>query len=138
PIMIHKHTFDLVHDNLISLKYDGAVGLSCDDTKLIAAFCPYYDQEHDAHFILGNTGEPYRLINPDIFQEVLDMAITHFSFQLCLWCLQVPVPKVPTMVVAVLGIANDLSADMLIDYLWQVIQGLLECNINVQSYACDG
>lgn len=72
PIGIHECAFDLVRDNLISLKYDGTVGLSCDDTKLMAAFRPYYDQERDAHFILGNTGEPYRLIDPDIFQEVLD------------------------------------------------------------------
>jgi hypothetical protein len=42
------------------------------------------------------------------------------------------------MVVAALGIADDLNADTLINYLWQVIQGLLERNIKVWSYACDG
>ena len=41
------------------------------------------------------------------------------------------------MVVASLGI-NDLSAERLIEYLWQVNQGLLVQNIKVRSYACDG
>ncbi|KAF8228715.1 hypothetical protein L208DRAFT_1485664 [Tricholoma matsutake] len=103
----------------------------------MSAFCPYYDQEHDAHFILGNTGEPYRLIDPDAFQDVLDSGVLEKAMKLCLWCLQVPIPKVPTMVIASLGI-NDLNAETLIEYWWQVIQGLLSWNIEVRSYACDG
>ena len=82
-IGIHDRAFDLVRDNLIMLKYDGPVGLSCDDTKLMAAFHPYYDQKHDAHFILGNTGEPYQLIDPDAFQNVLDSGILEKAMKVC-------------------------------------------------------
>ncbi|KAF8209530.1 hypothetical protein K438DRAFT_1503605, partial [Mycena galopus ATCC 62051] len=55
-----------------------------------------------------------------------------------LWCLTIPVPGVTPIIVAALPIANDLKADMLLKYLIQVIDGLIDHNINVISYACDG
>ncbi|RDB22734.1 hypothetical protein Hypma_009977 [Hypsizygus marmoreus] len=56
-IGIHEQAFDMVRDNLEALKYNGPVGLSCDDTKLTAAFRPYFDKERGKHYIIGNHQE---------------------------------------------------------------------------------
>ncbi|KAJ7827971.1 hypothetical protein B0H14DRAFT_3719732 [Mycena olivaceomarginata] len=61
---------------------------------------------------------------------------SHFLIRL--WCLTIPVPGVTPIIVAALPIANDLKADVLLKYLIQVIDGLIDHNINVISYACDG
>ncbi|KAJ7722682.1 hypothetical protein B0H16DRAFT_1334577, partial [Mycena metata] len=55
-----------------------------------------------------------------------------------LWCLTIPVPGVAPIIVAAIPIANDLKADVLLEYLIKVINGLLDNKIKVISYACDG
>lgn len=53
------------------LNYDGPLGLSCDDTQLLAALRPYYDSKTGKHYVLGGTDGPMLLAEPDKFQEVL-------------------------------------------------------------------
>ena len=48
-----------------------ARSLSCDDTKLQAALCSYFDQERDGYCILGSTGEPLLIANPAGFNDML-------------------------------------------------------------------
>jgi hypothetical protein len=58
--------------------------------------------------------------------------------QIHLWCLQVPLPKIPTIVVAALAIPNNLNAEQLLVFLDQILDGLLQRNIKIVSYAADG
>jgi hypothetical protein len=47
-------------------------------------------------------------------------------------------PKVTPIIIAALPIPNSLKADDLLDYGKQILYGLLDRNIQVVSYACDG
>lgn len=60
-----------------------------------------------------------------------------FNVKLRLFVLQVPLPKVPPIILAGIGISN-LDAPSLFVYLKQIIDGLIAHGIQVRSYACDG
>ena len=61
----------MVRNYLNSIDYDGPVGLSCDDTKLFAAFRPYFNAIEDAYYVVGCTGPPMRIIDIDDFNKQL-------------------------------------------------------------------
>ena len=71
PIGIQDSTFDLVIEHLQKLDYKGPLSLACDDTKLLPAFRPYVDKETGQHFILGSTGEPFLVANPEELTSVI-------------------------------------------------------------------
>jgi hypothetical protein len=58
--------------------------------------------------------------------------------QLRLWCLTIPLPKVPPVLVHAMPIPNNLTADTLLTYSLDIIMGLTARDIKVVSYACDG
>lgn len=62
-------------EQLKKLNYYGPVGLSCDDTKLTPAFRPYYDKTTDKHYLLGSTGKPMVLADPDDLANVIEQGI---------------------------------------------------------------
>lgn len=64
-----------MEDHLKLLEYNGPVALSCDDTKLLAALRPYYNQELDGYYMIGHIGEPYRIADVDAFREVTESGI---------------------------------------------------------------
>jgi hypothetical protein len=74
PIGLQDRCWDLVKDRLRVYDYTEPVGLSCDDTKLFAAFRPYYDLEREKYFILGCTGEPLEINDPDDFSRIVKEA----------------------------------------------------------------
>jgi hypothetical protein len=47
------------------------VGLACDDTKLLPALRPYFDRATEQHYLLGSTGEPMLLADPDELAAVI-------------------------------------------------------------------
>ena len=59
-------------------------------------------------------------------------------FQVRLWCLQVPLPKVAPIIVAALPISNNLTAEQLVIYTQRILHGLFDRDIRVVSYACNG
>lgn len=71
PVGIQPRTFELVEDMLRKLQYSGPVALSCDDTKLLASFRPYYDEDQKKYFVMGHTGDPYELVDHEAFQRVV-------------------------------------------------------------------
>lgn len=60
------------------------------------------------------------------------------SGKLRLWCLQIPFPKVPPIIVAGKAIAEGNKAEDLLIHLRVIVYGLLEKGIRVISYAADG
>ena len=71
PIGIQDRCFELAIEHLKRLEYSGPVGLACDDTKLLPALRPYYDKATDKHYILGGTGQPLILADPEELTSVL-------------------------------------------------------------------
>ena len=71
PIGIQDETFEQIALHLKTLKYDGPLGLACDDTQLLAALHPYYDSKADKHYLLGGTDGPLLLAEPEKVAEVI-------------------------------------------------------------------
>jgi hypothetical protein len=71
PIEPCPRSFQLVRHYLNSINYDGPVGLSCDDSKLFAAFRPYFNTAEDAYYVVGCTGSPLRIADIDDFNDQL-------------------------------------------------------------------
>ena len=135
---ISEKTFQLARDHLKQIDYDGPVALSCDDTKLLASFRPYFDKELDGYYVMGHVGEPLRLLEPSSFSDMTGNNNLEKASKLRLWCLQVPIPNVPPIILAVLGISNKQKAADLFKYLWDIINGLIDHGIKITSYAADG
>ncbi|KAJ7923660.1 hypothetical protein B0H13DRAFT_1864644 [Mycena leptocephala] len=55
-----------------------------------------------------------------------------------LWCLTIPLPGIAPLVVAAMPIHDFMSADDLLGPLLKFVFGLLDRNIRVTLYACDG
>ncbi|KAF7973318.1 hypothetical protein HWV62_15563 [Athelia sp. TMB] len=139
PIGIQERSFELVVEHLRKLDYDGPVGLACDDTKLTPAFRPYYDSTTKNHYLLGSTSKPMVLADPDQLSKAIEDGNLKKATKIRLWCLQVPLPGIPTIIVAGLGIDDSLSAEDLLELLIDIlIDGLLARNIWVCNYAADG
>jgi hypothetical protein len=58
-------------EHLAALKYNGPVGLSCDDTKLFPSFRIYWDATEKVHLLIGRTDGPLRVADPDFVKEIL-------------------------------------------------------------------
>ncbi|KAF8905727.1 hypothetical protein CPB84DRAFT_1823080 [Gymnopilus junonius] len=138
PTGIQNRTFSLVIDRLNQLQYDGPVALSCDDTKLLASLRPYYDHDREGFFLMGQVGEPMQLVDHEAFRTVVEENEFQKATKLRLWCIQVPLPKIPTIIVAAMPIPDNLTASNLMEYLWDIVSGFLQRNIKISSYAADG
>lgn len=71
PIEPCQRSYTMVRNYLDSINYAGPVGLSCDDTKLFAAFRPYWNAIEDTYYVVGCTGLPLRIANIEEFQHHL-------------------------------------------------------------------
>ena len=58
--------------------------------------------------------------------------------QLRLWCIQIPLIGIPSMIIAAEAIPNNLTAEELYLKSKEVIDGLKSHGVNVVSYSCDG
>ncbi|PPQ84235.1 hypothetical protein CVT24_004308 [Panaeolus cyanescens] len=112
--------------------YDGHVALSCDDTKLLPALRLFYDHDNQCHFLIGGTEGPIRVADPNQVQTVLA------ELQVRFWCLTLPSPKIPPVLVAAVPIGDDLTVHDLFPLLKTVIDGLIDHDIRIVSYASDG
>ncbi|KAJ7504710.1 hypothetical protein B0H11DRAFT_1709383 [Mycena galericulata] len=137
-MVLGERNFALVQEYLAAIKYDGPVGLSCDDTKLFPALRVYHDKEKKADYLVGAVGGPIQVLDPEHMTKVLADANTVKATKVRVWCLTVPLPGITPLVVAAMPIRDDMSADELLIPLETILYGLTERNICVISYACDG
>lgn len=137
------------------------MALSADDTKLLDAFSLFYDRQSGSWFIVGGAGEPLLITDPDSFEEELARAKLEKATKvsnlvgvaspnrLCLvellvplqvrvWCIIVPLPRIPPIVLAAMAITDRVTAEELTRYTHRIIDGLHEKDIWPVSYACDG
>ncbi|KAJ7586218.1 hypothetical protein C8J56DRAFT_1052590 [Mycena floridula] len=138
PIGITPRTFTLAAAHLENLNYSGPVALSCDDTKLSPALRPFWDSDRQGFCMLGSTGEPLLVANPELPEQAIQQANIQKATKLRLWCLQVPMPSIPTIILAALGISASMDASELWHLLRKIIDGLIGLKIPLRSYACDG
>lgn len=156
PLVISPETFLRVRKRLDAVHYSGPVGLSCDDTKLLSGLRMFWDTLKQKYLLVGGIDGPLEVADPEQVQAMMDdPAITkgtkvQFSSilllsnicltiaQIRLWVVQIPLPKMMPIVVAVLPISDRLKVPELLKLLEDVVSGLICQKINVISYACDG
>jgi len=156
PRTICNECFIHTRDYVESVEYTGPVALGCDDTKLHPSLQVYWDTVLETHVLVGTTiTEVIVVSNPEELEGLLlehkDKVATKvqtapYSFgqtgnlllQLRLWCIVIPLIRIPSMIVAAEAISNDLPAHQLYPKSLAVIEGLKNHGVNVVSYACDG
>ncbi|TFY61180.1 hypothetical protein EVJ58_g4673 [Rhodofomes roseus] len=141
PETICVRTFELAVAYLSSVDYKGPVALSCDDSKLHAAYRTYWDPEKQAHILVGGIEGPRAVANPDELRDILcsrNNDPKSKASKLRLWCLQIPLPGIPPLILAAKAIPDNLDARELFVLSHELIVGLSERGVHVVSYACDG
>ncbi|KAK1226504.1 Methionine--tRNA ligase, mitochondrial [Marasmius sp. AFHP31] len=138
PLDIEAETFKRAAHHLDIMNWDGPVAISCDDTKLTPALRPYYNKAEDQYYLVGAVGKPLVLASPDDFRRVVTQGLAEKATKLRLFCMQIALPGVPSIILAAKAIPSSLNAATLTEYSWEILSGLLEKGIKVCSYACDG
>jgi hypothetical protein len=159
PASLSKRTFEIAKGYLTARNYYGPVALACDDTKLHPALRTYWDPVTKLDYVVGHTGDPIPVADAEELRTVLDelreqkseatkvcsLNCRHFlvliviaHLKLRLWAIQIPFPKVPPIIIAAKAISNALNARQLHEYSQYIILGLLQGDIKIVSYSCDG
>ncbi|TDL15221.1 hypothetical protein BD410DRAFT_809111 [Rickenella mellea] len=137
PIGITDQTFKLAKDYVQSLNYLGPLSLSCDDTKLHPALKMFWDPIKNCCFLLGGIGEPMAVANARELESVLRSQLEKAT-KIRLWCLSIPLPNVPPLILAAKAIPSNMKSQELYSYGHAIISGLVERGLRIISYACDG
>ena len=116
------------------------LALSVDDTKLLPAFRPYFDGSTKKWYIVGNTGEPLEVSDLGALESQLEDARASLATKLRLWVLQIPLPYVPPLVLAVVPLASSTNVAMLADFEKRLLNILLESDksVCIVSLGSDG
>ncbi|KAF9780852.1 hypothetical protein BJ322DRAFT_1112246 [Thelephora terrestris] len=76
--------------------------------------------------------------NPEELQNLLARLEDKVATKLRLWCIQIPLIGIPSMIVAAEAIPNNLTAEELYEKSREVIDNLKSHGINAVSYSSDG
>ncbi|ETW82370.1 hypothetical protein HETIRDRAFT_315019 [Heterobasidion irregulare TC 32-1] len=139
PLKLGHETFDRVCNYIQKdLKYEGPLGPSCDDTKLLSTLRTYWDALAKTYYLVGHTGKPIVVANPEELEALLKSEMLEKATKVCVWCVQIPMPKASSIVTHVLAIPNSCDAEELQAYSDKIICGLVQRGLKVISYTCDG
>ncbi|KAI0258486.1 hypothetical protein BC834DRAFT_797740, partial [Gloeopeniophorella convolvens] len=89
---------------------DAPLAIGVDDTKLEQSIEPYYDSSRQKWFMVGGTGEPLEVSDISALEAEILEAREHMAQKLRLWTLQILLPHVPPLILAVMPIASTTSA----------------------------
>ncbi|TFY58102.1 hypothetical protein EVG20_g8283 [Dentipellis fragilis] len=139
---IGPHTLRHAQEYILDYAYpsDGPLVLAVDDTKLTPVFHPYLDGETGKYFIVGGTGDPFEVNDLDYLQQQLEDAAESKASKLHLWSLQIPLPYVPPLILALAPIGTSMSAIQLAELELEVLDLLLQASpwFCIISLASDG
>ncbi|KAF4603080.1 hypothetical protein EYR38_003485 [Pleurotus pulmonarius] len=140
---IHPRILDRAREYLANYGYPEDAPLSCavDDTKLLLSLRPYYDSAKDKWFLVGNTGEPMEVIDVDLLHEQIKQAGDLLATKLRLWTLNIPLPHVPPLILAVQALTDKNNAVELATTERRVLEILIvePANpLNIVSLGSDG
>ncbi|KAJ7150342.1 hypothetical protein C8R46DRAFT_1358417 [Mycena filopes] len=142
PIGIVDETFVYATQYLKDYNYPlgGPLSLSVDDTKLFPALRPLYDGVKQRWYIVGTTGEHIVVPNAEALHATLDEleSTAELATKLRLWVLQIPLPGVPPLVVAITPIGSKVKGPELADWQIQLMEGLVSRGFRITSSGGDG
>jgi hypothetical protein len=124
---ISPQTLQRAHKYLEDYNYpaEAPLALSVDDTKLLPAFHPYFDRLAGKWFLVGNVGEPLEVSNIDELADQINSAREHLATKLRLWVLQIPLPHIPPLILAVMPLASSTDATTLAAMEQQLLKILI-------------
>ncbi|KDR83159.1 hypothetical protein GALMADRAFT_206799 [Galerina marginata CBS 339.88] len=119
---------------------EGPVVTGVDDTKLLAAFRPYYDKQAKKWFVTGGTGEPMEVADIAQLEAQLADAKVSKAVKLRLWSLGIPLPNIPPLILAASPIGSKNNAKELAEMEANVLKLLIDSptNFNITSLGSDG
>ena len=116
------------------------LALSVDDTKLLPAFRPYFDGSTKKWHVVGNIGEPLEVSDLGILESQIESARASLATKLRLWVLQIPLPYVPPLILAVVPLASSTNAETLANFEKELLHILLgsDKSLCIVSLGSDG
>src|SRR6267154_3431422 len=70
--------------------------------------------------------------------SLFDSEDTDDCFEMRLWGIQMPMPDIPTIVVAALAISSKADAGELLEYFIVLLDGLVERGLKIVAYCVNG
>ncbi|KAJ7197465.1 hypothetical protein GGX14DRAFT_574247 [Mycena pura] len=142
PIGFKPQTYDNAKKYCADYGYPlGApVSVAVDDTKLHAALRPFYDGPKKKWYIVGTTGEPMEVMDPDEINSILEelRRTGELATKLRLWIMQIPLSKIPSLVLAVKAIGNKVKGKQLAVWQLELMRGLISHGFRVAGSGGDG
>ena len=120
--------------------HNAPLALSVDDTKLLPAFRPYYDGTTKKWYLLGITGGPLEITDISTLETQINNARESLASKVRLWTLQIPLPHIPPLILAVVPLASSTDAAMLANFEQQLLDILLgsDSTLCIVSLGSDG
>jgi len=133
-----EHAFKYLRD--YNYPQNAPLALSVDDTKLLPAFRPYFDGSTKKWYVLGNIGEPLEVSDLGALESRIESARVSLATKLRLWVLQIPLPHVLPLILAVVPLASSTNAETLAIFKQQLLCILLgsDQSLCVVSLGSDG
>ncbi|KAF8687978.1 hypothetical protein AX14_003566 [Amanita brunnescens Koide BX004] len=137
PLSICADTFLRAKEYCEALDYSGPIGLGCDETKLQSGLHLYWNTCDGAHYLVGGVNGPIRVIDAERVDSVMSDQNIVLGTKIHLWVIQIPLPGMRPAVLAAIPVSS-LKAPELLEFHDNIISGLLDVNLHVISYSCDG
>ncbi|KAF8219154.1 hypothetical protein L208DRAFT_1383096 [Tricholoma matsutake] len=122
---------------LLKYEYNGPLVLSWDDTNLEFALS-VYEESKSVFLVLGGTDGPIQVTSHDEVEAVLSDATVRLTEKLCLWILNIPLPKIPPIMVATVACGPKDSAEALSQMHFELDALLHDHGIHPISLSSDG
>ncbi|KDQ59295.1 hypothetical protein JAAARDRAFT_715845, partial [Jaapia argillacea MUCL 33604] len=132
PVRVEKYVSDF------SYPRNAPLHSLVDDSKLIPSLLPFWDGPKEKWFITGSTGDAWEVGDIEKLQDELKNANIIKATKIRLWAVQIPLPAVPPLVLAVVPIAGSTTAVKLFRMEKELLDCLLPRRFNIISLASDG
>jgi hypothetical protein len=123
---------------------DGPLAIGVDDTALLEAIRPFFDPVRKKWFAIGLVGDPVELSddidNADEFRQQLEHAGHAKAGKLRLWTLQIPLSRIPPLIIAVAAIFSGTDSSTLAQMDEELLRVLMkrEEPLHIISIGSDG
>jgi hypothetical protein len=122
--------------------HNAPLALSVDDTKLLPTYRPYYVGSTNKWYLLGNPGEPLEVptSDPSIIENHINSTRESLATKVRLWVLQIPLPRVPPLILAVMPLVSSTDTATLANFEQKLLHILLgsEKSLCIVSLGSDG
>ncbi|EGG02837.1 uncharacterized protein MELLADRAFT_90699 [Melampsora larici-populina 98AG31] len=131
---IHPANFERIAKTLKELGYDGPIAAASDQTVCVKAL------RHHNGCLVGAEGGDVKFSNADELRDLVKEIVKEDKLcsKIRAYTIQVPLPNIPTYVVALIASCSNESADDIAEAHHTIITHSLQAGINIMSMGADG